>query len=90
MNIDQSQLRPLQREHYLPPHQRHAWSPTGPGLLSPDRCHKCGTTSSSVLAGVAPRLCPVVFAGPPALVCDWSTGAPRALRYPGGLTVRTD
>lgn len=81
--VDQSRLTWRQREYYASPYQRHAWWPEGPGLLSPDRCCKCGTTSHSVAAGVSPRLCPVVIEGPPVLA--WG-----CLTFPGGLTVRVE
>lgn len=47
MTIDQSQLNPRQREDYHPPYERHAWEPQGPGLLSLDRCGKCGKLTTS-------------------------------------------
>lgn len=77
--IDLSQLRPRQREHYLPPYRRHAWEGRGPGLFSHDVCAKCRRLESS--PGGAGLPCDVVLAGPPRLAWD-------CLTYPGGLTVR--
>jgi hypothetical protein len=79
--IDQSQLSPLQREHFLPPYERHAWEGRGPGLFSIPVCTKCRRWQTSP-DGAGFR-CTVILPGPPFRYFD-------CLHYPGGLTVRED
>jgi hypothetical protein len=76
--IDRSQLSPLQREHYMPPYERHALEGRGAGLLSHPVCLKCRRWTVSPRGMGWP--CGVVVEGPPLL----SFGC---LTYPGGLTI---